>query len=100
MVFVEFRSIFTKFWGNSWISSHAVQAFSAGFPMSSMGGVWIFSGIAQYILTSAQSFGSQDYHNKSLITIVGLVSVLFCENEQRKTKWIIVCSEENIYLGA
>ena len=31
----------------SWISSHAYQwAFSTGFPMSSLGGVQIFSGIA------------------------------------------------------
>ena len=49
MVFVEFRSEFTKVLGNSWISSHAHQAFSTGFPMSSMRGVWIFSGIAHYL---------------------------------------------------
>ena len=48
MIFVEFRSKFTTFWGNSWISSQAYQAFSTGFPMSSMGGAWIFSGIAHY----------------------------------------------------
>ena len=36
----------------------------------------------QYSLISAQSFGSQDYYNKSLMTILGLASVLFCENEQ------------------
>ena len=46
MIFVEFRSKFTKFWGNLWISSQAYQAFSTGFPVSSMGCVWIFSGIA------------------------------------------------------
>ena len=28
------------------------------------------------------SFGSQDYYNKSLMTILGLAGVLFCENEQ------------------
>ena len=38
--------------------------------------------VIQYISTSAQSFGSQDYYNKSLITILGLAGVLFCENEQ------------------
>ena len=38
--------------------------------------------VIQYILTSAQSFGSQDYHNKSLLAILGLAGVLFCENEQ------------------
>ena len=34
--------------------------------------------VIQYILTSAQSFGSQDYYNKSIMTIVGLAGVLFC----------------------
>ena len=48
MVFVEFRPKFTKFWGNVWISSHAQQALCTGIPMSSMGGVWIFSAIAHY----------------------------------------------------
>ena len=38
--------------------------------------------VIQYILTSAQSFGSQDYYNNSLMTILGLAGVLFCENEQ------------------
>ena len=33
--------------------------------------------VIQYILTSAQSFGSQD--NKSLMTILGLAGVLFCK---------------------
>ena len=44
--FLEFRSKFTKFRGNSWNSSQVHWAFITGFPMSSMGGVWIFSGIA------------------------------------------------------
>ena len=52
----------------------------------------------QYILTAAQSFGSQDYYRKC--RIFGLADVLFCENEQAQTKWIIVCSEENTYLDA
>ena len=38
--------------------------------------------VIQYILTSAQSFGSQDCYNKSLMTILGPAGVLFCENEQ------------------
>ena len=29
--------------------------------------------VIQYVLTSAQSFGSQDYYNKSLMTILGLL---------------------------
>ena len=35
----------------------------------------------QYILTAAQSLGSQVYHKKSRMTILGLAG-LFCENEQ------------------
>ena len=35
-----------------------------------------------YILTSAQSFGSQDYYSKSLMTILGLADVLFYTNKQ------------------
>ena len=54
----------------------------------------------QYILTAAQSLGSQDYYKKSRMTTLGLTGVLFCENEQAQTKWIIVCSEENTYLNA
>ena len=50
----------------------------------------------QYILTAAQSLGSQN--KKSRMTILGLAGVLFYENEQVKTKWIIVCSEEHAYL--
>ena len=38
--------------------------------------------VIQYILTSAQSFGSQDYYNKSLMTILVLAGVLFRETEQ------------------
>ena len=37
--------------------------------------------VIQYILTAAQSFGSQDYYNKSLMMILGLAGVSFCENE-------------------
>ena len=36
----------------------------------------------QYILTAAQSLGSQVYYKKSRMTILGLAGVLFCENEQ------------------
>ena len=32
------------------------------------------------------------------MTILELAGVLFCENEQTWTKWIIACSEENTYL--
>ena len=36
----------------------------------------------EYILTTAQTLGSQDYYRKSRMTILGLTGVLFCENEQ------------------
>ena len=36
----------------------------------------------QYILTAAQSLGSEDCYKKSRMTILGLAGVLFCENEQ------------------
>ena len=36
----------------------------------------------QYILTAAQSSGSQVYYKKSRMTILRLAGVLFCENEQ------------------
>ena len=36
----------------------------------------------EYILTAAQSLGSQDYCRKSRMTTLGLAGVLFCENEQ------------------
>ena len=54
----------------------------------------------QYILTAAQSLGSQVYYKKSRMTTLGLAGVLFCENEQAWTKWIIICSEESTYLEA
>ena len=36
----------------------------------------------QYILTAAQSLGSQVYCKRSRMTILGLAGVLFCENGQ------------------
>ena len=53
----------------------------------------------QYILTAAQLLGSQDYYNRSRMTMPGLAGVLFCEDEQTQTKWIIVYSEEKNLLG-
>ena len=38
--------------------------------------------VIQYILTLAQSSGSQNYYDKSLMMTLGLAGVLFCENEQ------------------
>ena len=37
--------------------------------------------VIQYILTATQSFGSQDYYITRM-TILGLVDILFCKNEQ------------------
>ena len=54
----------------------------------------------QYILTAAQRLDYQDYCKKSRMTVLGLASVLFCENDQAQTKWIIVCSEKNTYMDA
>ena len=36
----------------------------------------------KYILTAAQSLGSQDCYRKSQMTILGLAGVLFYENDQ------------------
>ena len=36
----------------------------------------------QYILTAAESLGSQVYYKMFLMTILGLAGVLFCKNEQ------------------
>ena len=36
----------------------------------------------EYILTAAQSLGSQHYYRESRMTILGLAGVLFCENDQ------------------
>ena len=41
---------------------------------------------------------SEDYYKKSRMMILGLAGLFFCENEQAKTKWIIVCSEENTWM--
>ena len=38
--------------------------------------------VIQYILTATQSFGSQDYCEKSRMTLLGLAGVLSYENEQ------------------
>ena len=38
--------------------------------------------VIQYIVTATQSFGSQDYYEKSRMTILRATGVLFCENEQ------------------
>ena len=57
----------------------------------------------KYILTAAQSLGSQDYYKKSQMTTLGHAGVLFCENDpsrQQQNELFIVCTEENTYLDA
>ena len=45
--------------------------------------------VFQYILTSAQSFGSQDYYNKSLMAILGLAGVLFCKMSRHRQNGLL-----------
>ena len=56
MVFLVFWSKFTKFPQNSWNSRQVQGAFITGFPMSFMGVVWIFSGIAHCTLILGPQF--------------------------------------------
>ena len=78
------------------LQGRIARAFSSNGSVNTME----MTAAIQYILAGAQSLGSQDYYKKSRMTILGLASVLFCENEQAQTKRIIVCSEENTYLDA
>ena len=54
------------------------SAFSSNSLMNTMD----MTAAIQYILTAAQSLGSQVYYKKSRMPILGLTGVLFCENEQ------------------
>ena len=76
----------------SQLQGRIARAFSSNSLVNTMD----ITAAVQYILTAAQSLGSQ----VSRMTILGLAGVLFCENEQAWTKWIIICSEENTYLDA
>ena len=53
-----------------------------GFSSNSLVNTMDMTAAIQYILTSAQSLGSQVYYKKSRMRILGLAGVLFCENEQ------------------
>ena len=70
------------------------------FPRNSLVNTMDMTAAIQYILTAARSLGSRVCYKKSRMMILGLAGVLFCENEQAQTKWIIICSEENTYLDA
>ena len=79
-----------------WLLGRIARAFSSNSVVNTME----MTAAIQYILTTAHSLGSHDYYKKSQMTIIGLACVLFCQNEQAQTKWIIVCSKENTYLDA
>ena len=52
------------------------------FFRNSLGNTIDMTDAIQYILTAAQLLGSQVYYKKSLMTILGLAAVLFCEYDQ------------------
>ena len=72
---------------SSQLQGRIARAFSSNSLMNTMD----MRVPVQYILTAAQLLGSQVYYKKSRMTILGLAGVLFCENEQAQTKWIIIC---------
>ena len=80
----------------SQLQGRIARAFSSNSLVNTMD----MTAAVQYILTAAQSLGSQVYYKKSRMMILGLADVFFCENEQALTKRIIIFSEENTYLGA
>ena len=63
------------------LRSHNVEQLDY-LAANSLAKIQEMTAIIQYNLTSAQSFCSQDYHNKSLMMILGRAGVLFWENEQ------------------
>ena len=81
-------------------ASQSQGRIARAFSSNSLVNTMDMTAAIQYILTAAQSLGSQVYYEKSRMTILGLAGVLFCENKQALTKWIIICSEENTYLDA
>ena len=62
----------------SQLQGRIARAFSSSSLVNTMD----MTAAIQYILTAAQSLGSQVYYKKSRTTILGLADVLFCENEQ------------------
>ena len=60
------------------LQGRIARAFSSNSSVNTMD----MTAAIQYILTAAQSLGSQVYYKKSRMTILGLAAVLFCENEQ------------------
>ena len=62
----------------SQLQDRIARAFSSNSLVNTMD----ITAVIQYILTAAQSLGSQVYFEKSRMTILGLAGLLFCENEQ------------------
>ena len=62
----------------SQLQRRIVRAFSRNSLVNTMD----MTAAIQYILTTAQSSGSQVFYKKSQMTILGLADVLFCQNEQ------------------
>ena len=62
----------------SQLQSLIARAFSSNSFVNTMD----MTGTIKYILTAAQSLGSQDHYRKSRMTMLGLAGVLFCENNQ------------------
>ena len=62
----------------SQLQGRIARAFSSNSLVNTMD----MTAAIQYILTAAQSLGSQVYYKKFRLTILGPAGVLFCENEQ------------------
>ena len=60
------------------IQGRIARAFSSNSLVNTMD----MTAAIQYILTAAQSLGSQVCYKKYQMTILGLAGVLFCKNEQ------------------
>ena len=57
-------------------------AIARAFSSNSFVNTMDMTAAIEYILTAAQSLGSQDYYRNSRMTILGLAGVLICQNEQ------------------
>ena len=64
--------------GSAQLQGRIARAFSSNTSVNSMN----MTAAIQYIVTTAQSLGSQVYYKKSQMTILRLAGVLFCKNEQ------------------
>ena len=61
--------------------SEAASRIARAFSSNSLVNTMDMTAAIQYILTAAQSLGSQVYYKKSRMTIIGIAGVLFCKNE-------------------